>query len=109
MIFKIDTTLLEAIVLSIISGNDTYGYKITQEIRDTVELSESTLYPVLRRLKNYGFLESYAMEFHGKMRCYYKITENGKTQLALYEEEWVIFTNKIDRVFNESAMLCQRG
>jgi PadR family transcriptional regulator PadR len=69
-------------------------------MRDTVELSESTLYPVLRRLKNYGFLKSYAMDYHGKVRRYYKITENGKTQLALYRAEWVMFTAKIDRIFD---------
>ena len=88
MIFKINAALLEAMVLSVISEDDIYGYKITQEMCGVIGISDSTLYPVLRRLKNYGLLESYNTENLGKMRCYYKITENGRTQLALYREEW---------------------
>jgi PadR family transcriptional regulator PadR len=89
MIFKVDATLLEAIVLSVISDRDIYGYKITREMRDIIELSESTLYPVLRRLKKCGLLDSYNVQNLGKNRCYYRITKKGKAQLTLYKKEWL--------------------
>jgi PadR family transcriptional regulator PadR len=104
MIFKANATLLEAIVLSVVSVEDIYGYRITQEMRGVIQVSESTLYPVLRRLKSNGFLESYGVKHSGKMRCYYKITEKGKTQLALYREEWQEYTAKIDTVLDKSYM-----
>ena len=104
MNFKVNNTLLEAIVLSVISKNDIYGYKITQEMQDVIELSDSTLYPVLRRLREYGLLESYNSECLGKIRCYYKITDKGKTQLALYQNEWLDYTTKIDIILDKTNM-----
>ena len=50
MAFPVSAALLDALVLSVVSKEDTYGYKITQEIREAMDMSESTLYPVLRRL-----------------------------------------------------------
>ena len=102
MIFKIDAALLEAIVLAVVSADDIYGYKITREMRGIMELSDSTLYPVLRRLKKYGLLDSYDMEYKGKLRCYYKITENGKTQLEQYRAEWSAYCAKIDGIFDKA-------
>ena len=101
MIFKVDNALLEAIVLAVISENDIYGYKITQEMQGIIELSDSTLYPVLRWLKKYELLESYNIEYLGKTRCYYKITEKGETQLAIYKKEWIEYVNKISSVLGE--------
>ena len=64
MVFNTGAALLDAIVLAIVSGETegTYGYKITQEVRQVIELSESTLYPVLRRLQKDECLEVYDME-----------------------------------------------
>ena len=104
MNFKVDSSLLEAIVLSAISEKDMYGYKITQEMQGVIDLSDSTLYPVLRRLRSHDLLESYRSERHGKIRCYYKITEKGKTQLVLYRKEWLLYTAKIDMVFDKSLL-----
>ena len=97
-IFKLNSKLLEAIILSVVSVKDVYGYKITQDICEFVSFSESTLYPVLRRLKNNGFLESYNVESQGKIRCYYRITENGHNQLKLYRDEWADFKTRLDKV-----------
>jgi PadR family transcriptional regulator PadR len=102
MVFKINAALLEATVLSVISVEDIYGYKITQEMRGIIDVSDSTLYPVLRRLREIGLLESYNIQYFGKIRRYYKITEEGKTQLALYRQEWMAYTTAIDKVFNKS-------
>ena len=80
---------MDAIVLAVVSKEPegTYGYKITQEVRQVIELSESTLYPVLRRLQKDDCLAVYDMECAGRNRRYYKVTEKGMAQLALYEEE----------------------
>ena len=99
----INTTagLLDAIVLAVVGREETgiYGYKITQEVRTVLDLSESTLYPVLRRLQKDGCLEVYDMEFGGRNRRYYRITEQGSAQLSLYEAEWIRYSEKITALF----------
>ena len=99
----INTTagLLDAIVLAVVGREETgtYGYKITQEVRTVLDLSESTLYPVLRRLQKDGCLEVYDMEFGGRNRRYYRITEQGSAQLSLYESEWIRYSEKITALF----------
>ena len=101
MVFNTGAALLDAIVLAIVSGEaeGTYGYKITQEVRQVIELSESTLYPVLRRLQKDECLEVYDMECAGRNRRYYKVTEKGRAQLNLYISEWHRYSAKLDRIF----------
>lgn len=101
MIFNTGAALLDAIVLAVVSRdiNGTYGYKITQEVREVIDISESTLYPVLRRLQKDECLEVYDMEFGGRNRRYYKLTERGRVQLRLYEEEWQEYSAKISGMF----------
>ena len=100
MIFTVNASLLDAIVLSVVSENDTYGYKITQEVNNIIGISESTLYPVLRRLQKDNNLEVYDMEYLGRNRRYYRITNKGRILLSLYKEEWEIYKEKIDKVFD---------
>ena len=102
MVFNTGAALLDAIVLAVVSKDDdgTYGYKITQDVRTAIEVSESTLYPVLRRLQKDGCLEVYDQEFGGRNRRYYKITSAGTAQLQLYREEWIRYSNKITMIFN---------
>ena len=90
MVFNTGAALLDAIVLAVVSMDEdgTYGYKITQDVRQAIDISESTLYPVLRRLQRDGCLEVYDREFGGRNRRYYKITEAGLAQLNLYRAEW---------------------
>ena len=101
MVFNTGAALLDAIVLAIVSKEPegTYGYKITQEVRQVIELSESTLYPVLRRLQKDECLEVYDMECAGRNRRYYKITSRGWAQLQLYEGEWRSYADKITGLF----------
>ena len=102
MIFTVNASLLDAIVLSVVSENDTYGYKITQEVNNIIGISESTLYPVLRRLQKDNNLEVYDMEYLGRNRRYYRITGKGRILLSLYKEEWEIYKQKIDKVFDKN-------
>lgn|SRR5574344_704309 len=101
MVFPISATLLDALVLSIVEDEDTYGYKITQEIREAIEMSESTLYPVLRRLLKADFLETYDREYMGRNRRYYRITETGIKQLSVYRKEWTSYKSRIDKLMEE--------
>ena len=94
MVFPVSAALLDALVLSVVSKEDTYGYKITQEIREAMEMSESTLYPVLRRLLKSQCLTSYDREYMGRNRRYYQITEQGIAQLEIYRSEWELYKDK---------------
>lgn len=101
MVFNTGAALLDAIVLAVVSRENegTYGYKITQDVRGVLEVSESTLYPVLRRLQKDECLEVYDMQFDGRNRRYYKVTEKGVAQLNLYRIEWKNYSKKISNLF----------
>lgn len=101
MVFNTGAALLDAIVLAVVSreSQGTYGYKITQDVRQALEVSESTLYPVLRRLQKDDCLEVYDMQFDGRNRRYYKVTERGVAQLNLYKQEWKKYSSKISEMF----------
>ena len=101
MVFNTGAALLDAIVLAGVSkeADGTYGYKITQDVRQVLEVSESTLYPVLRRLQKDECLETYDQEYGGRNRRYYKLTERGMAQLNLYKTEWKNYSTKISRLF----------
>lgn len=106
MVFNTGAALLDAIVLAVVSreSEGAYGYKITQDVRQVIELSESTLYPVLRRLQKDQCLEVYDKECAGRNRRYYRITEKGRLQLNLYEGEWRTYSARINSIF-EGGMI----
>lgn len=105
MVFNTGAALLDAIVLAVVCKEEegTYGYKITQDVRGAIEVSESTLYPVLRRLQKDGCLEVYDMECGGRNRRYYRITERGMERLAQYRKEWANYSSKITELFSEGG------
>ena len=103
MVCNTGAALLDAIVLAVVSreAKGTYGYKITQDVRGVIEISESTLYPVLRRLLKEECLEVYDLAIDGRNRRYYRITEKGRVQLNLYRGEWSVYSGKISRILEE--------
>lgn len=103
MVFNTGAALLDAIVLAVVSREPegTYGYRITQDVRLVIDISESTLYPVLRRLQKENCLEVYDLAIDGRNRRYYKITEAGRAQLNLYRGEWRSYSQKISRILEE--------
>ena len=105
MIFNTGAALLDAIVLAAVSREKegTYGYKITQDVREAIDISESTLYPVLRRLQKEACLETYDMAIDGRNRRYYQLTEKGMAQLNLYRVEWKNYSKKISEIFEGGA------
>lgn len=106
MVFNTGAALLDAIVLAVVSieAEGTYGYRITQDVRKALDVSESTLYPVLRRLLKDDCLEVYDQEFGGRNRRYYKITERGRVKLRFYETEWKEYASRITRIFDGGDM-----
>ena len=100
-VFPISAALLDAMVLAVTENEDGYGYQITKDIQERVSVSESTLYPVLRRLQKNGLLEVYDLPYMGRNRRYYKITPEGNEVLRGYRKEWKAFSAQIGWFLNE--------
>lgn len=96
MPFSLSASLLDACVLAVLLEKPAYGYKLTQEVKNILQVSESTLYPVLRRLTREGFLSTYDEEHMGRNRRYYQLTDKGREQYACYVKEWKDFRDRID-------------
>jgi len=88
--------ILDFCILKVLSSGDSYGYKIIQDICDYVDISESTLYPILRRLELASYLETYKEEHHSRIRKYYKITKLGIEKLNSFQEE----IDKLQKTFD---------
>ena len=80
--------LLDVCVLAAIRGEASYGYKIIKDLKPYVELSESTLYPILRRLEAAQLLTVYASEHNGRLRKYYRITASGIQRIEDFKKDW---------------------
>ena len=80
--------LLEICVLAAIKNEESYGYRIIKDVAPFVEISESTLYPILRRLEAGELLTVRSAEHNGRLRKYYRITEAGRARLAEFTSEW---------------------
>ena len=80
--------VLEIYVLAILLKEDSYGYKIVTDLNPYIEISESTLYPILRRLENQDKLNTYNEVYEGRNRKYYKVTDKGKKQVKDFIVEW---------------------
>ena len=98
MTYQLTAPLLDACVLGIVAQNDAYGYTLTQKVQEVVDISESTLYPVLRRLQKSEYLTTYDQPFEGRNRRYYSITDKGSELLNHYRSEWVIYKENVDRL-----------
>lgn len=102
--FPISAALLDAMVLALVEKEATYGYKITQDIQNAVKVSESTLYPVLRRLQKSGALETFDRAHDGRNRRYYQITDLGKAMLIQYRKDWTVHKSQIDAILKEDLL-----
>lgn len=80
--------ILEVCVLAVLKKGPSYGYMIIRELEQCVEISESTLYPILKRLEQNGSLETYRKEYNGRMRKYYQLTDEGQSKIDQFLEEW---------------------
>lgn len=87
---------LEVCVLAALRNKDLYGYKLIEDISKYIEISESTLYPILRRLENSGYLTTYTQEYSTRLRKYYKITDDGKKRI----NDFLISKEKVMKIYN---------
>ncbi len=93
----------DLLVLSLISERDMYGYEIIAELekksKDVFQFKEGTLYPILHKLENKGYLKSYKSQGDaGRKRKYYQITRQGKKQLLEEKEQWEVFSESINTI-----------
>ena len=89
--------LLDGCVLSLLSRQDAYGYSLTQQLKEILGVSESTLYPVMRRLLSEGFLSVYEAPHNGRIRRYYRITQEGRARYREISGEWLAFIARVDK------------
>jgi len=87
--------LLDICVLSVLKRGSSYGYKIVRDVSTCVNISESTLYPILKRLEAAGSVTTSAVEHNGRLRKYYALTEEGHNKIQTFLDEW----NEIDAVY----------
>lgn len=98
MAFLGSSSFLDGLVLGVLSKEDTYGYVLTQQVKSIMDISDSTLYPVLRRLLKEDYLTSYDKAFQGRNRRYYSITEKGRTKLFEYNNDWNNYKVLVDKL-----------
>ena len=79
---------LDVCVLASINRQDSYGYQIVKDVPSSLHLTESTLYPLLKRLESAGLLTVYAIEHNGRLRKYYRVTPAGVTYLDEFLKDW---------------------
>lgn len=103
MAFAMSPQLLDGCVLAVLSHGDAYGYILTQQVKSRLDISESTLYPVLRRLQRDGLLTVYDRPYQGRNRRYYAITPVGHTQLDRRRAEWRQFRDGVEELLKEDA------
>ena len=88
MDIQIKRGLLDVCVLAAIKNEDSYGYRIIKDIKPYIDISESTLYPILRRLEAADMLTVRSAEHNGRLRKYYHIEEAGLRRIEDFKEEW---------------------
>lgn len=100
MVFQLTAPLLDGCVLAVLEQGDAYGYSLTQQIKQQVDISESTLYPVLRRLQKEGCLTVYDRQFQGRNRRYYAITQAGRELLAECRKDWADYARRVGTILS---------
>ena len=98
MAIQIPTRLLDGAVLAFLKQDDLYGYALTQNVQKVFDISESTIYPVLRRLKKNNYLTTYDEPYQGSNRRYYPINDDGIELLQTIQDEWQGFSTNVDQV-----------
>lgn len=97
--------VLELIVLLCVYKKDMYGYELVSEVSKVINVNEGTIYPLLKRLTNEHYFETYLSEStEGPQRKYYRITGNGKTSTTELLQEWNEFHEQVSRFIKESEI-----
>ena len=80
--------VLEVCALAVLRRSDSYGYQLVRDVSEWIPISESTLYPILKRLESGGLVKVYSVEHNGRLRKYYRITEAGVKRIQDFIAEW---------------------
>lgn len=95
--------LLDVCVLAAIKDEDSYGYKIIKDMKPYLELSESTLYTILKRLETADMLIVRSVEHEGRLRKYYHITEQGRGRIEEFKEDWKVILSIYNFIVREDT------
>ncbi len=88
--------VLELVVLMVVSKGDIYGYELVRQVCEVVDVNEGTIYPLLKRMSNEKYFETYLQESsEGPPRKYYRLTELGRLQMLDLRKEWIEFSAQI--------------
>ena len=91
--------VLELCVLSLISEQDRYGYDVSESLSRYIDISDGTVYPILRKLKNDGLVTTYLVEESGgPPRKYYKLSERGRAEFEAAKSEWLNFVKVVAKL-----------
>jgi len=94
--------ILDLCVLSLISRKDRYGYELVEEISKKFEISEGTIYPILRRLTDENYFDTYIQESsEGPARKYYRITAHGKKHYNQLSKDWTVFQSQLNDILSK--------
>jgi PadR family transcriptional regulator PadR len=88
--------ILDACVLAVLEKGESYGYQLVKDISQFIEITESTLYPILKRLEQTALLEVFTQEHNGRLRKYYRITPMGRAKITELMKEW----EEIVKIYN---------
>lgn len=94
--------VLELIVLLTVSKKDRYGYELVTEVSKVVDVNDGTIYPLLKRLTNEKYFDTYLVDSkEGPARKYYKITSLGKTRMKELKQNWASFSTSVNKFIKE--------
>lgn len=93
--------LLDACVLTVLNRGESYGYQLARDVGEIIEVSESTLYPILRRLEAGGLVTVRSAEHNGRLRRYYRISDAGRRRLLESVAQWRDLTRALNMIERE--------
>lgn len=98
MYFPLSAVVIEFLILEIVKRQDCYGYEITQRLKRVAVVKEASLYPILKRMVDGGFLTTYIQEYQGRTRKYYQMTDQGEAKLKFLTIEWKFYLEGIEHI-----------
>ena len=97
--------MLDLLVFVVLNRDDCYGYKLVEIISKNIEISEGTIYPLLKRLKDEGFVDTYLAESNeGPPRKFYSLTTKGRRAMEIQFSEWINFRNGVTNIMREGGI-----
>lgn len=90
--------ILDACVLAVLRRGESYGYRLVRDVGEIIDVSESTLYPILKRLEAGGLVTVRSAEYNGRLRKYYQITEAGERRVREFLEEYRTLMKVLERI-----------